>query len=147
MTDQHKPKVLTIAGEDAETLPPTDGDPAPVVFAPFAVGFPDGAGGIVQGQVYGVGIHVKYEFEFSSQLAQKGIDPFQPHIEVDLHLPPPALSLAGVSLPELAQINIANDPAIVAQRLGAAADLANKLAYEKLTDLITQARASHKVNS
>ena len=99
-------------------------------------------------QVGSVGVHIKYEFEFSSTLAQKGLDPFTPHIEVDLTLPPVQVTGAGdgLSTTAMAQI-VAQHTEFGRAMLEDAANMANAVAYAKLSDLLTQMRAAHKANA
>lgn len=91
----------------------------------------------------GVAIHVKYEFDFSSTLAGKGLDAYTPHIEVDLMMPSRQIKVLEkaatgdtvfmLGLSEAEQEAVARDGT---ERLRQAAQVANAIALDGLASLI-----------
>ena len=90
----------------------------------------------------GVSTHIKWEFEFSSQLAQKGLDPYTPHIEVDLTYTDPQLSVQEIHLNSPAvvlgysEMEATNMAANRVRILTSAANVANSIALAALASLI-----------
>jgi hypothetical protein len=100
------------------------------------------SGGIVAARIGTIGVHIQYEVEFNSSLAAKSLDPWGPHIQIDLDAPSMIFDVTGGSIPN---ITPAGDS--VSRRLENAGKAANRVAYALTSDLLTQLRANRAVNS
>lgn len=103
----------------------------------------DGRYGEAETVEQGVGIHVKYEFEFSSTLAGKNLDAYTPHIEVDLTLPGQQVRVTNKVADGVVQVLCLSEVELEAvedelkRRLNSAANVANSVALAGLASLIS----------